>query len=249
MSRSFRALTLDDSPQLLEKSYRLRYQVYCLERKFLAAGDYPEGLERDEFDSDAVHVGVVDSDGELAGTARVIHTGAHGLPILRYCTLFPDERAFDDVSNLVVETSRLSVSRNYTRRHDDGFYGVAEVSDPPAVRIGRPQRSLRGGVFATLLKSLYQATKRLGATHWIAATEKSLQRRLIQFGTPFRLAGPEAVYGGVVAPYIMALAEWDEVILSGKIPAVDDFLVGLEPEFMPRMDQHDRRAALAAIKR
>ena len=41
---------IDNDPELMERSYRLRYQVYCVERGFLDAGDYPEQLERDEFD-------------------------------------------------------------------------------------------------------------------------------------------------------------------------------------------------------
>jgi len=245
---TFQAVTLDDSPQLLEKSYRLRYQVYCLERKFLPAEDYPYGLELDEFDREAVHVGVVDPHGELAGTARVIHTGSTGLPVLRYCTLFSNETVLNDAGNKVVEPSRLSISRNYTRRRDDGFYGIPEVPDSTE-QAKWPQRSNRGGVFGTLLKGLYQATKRLGATHWIVATEKSLQRRLVQFGMPFSLAGPESDFGGLVAPYIMSLAEWDEVILSRQIPALDDFLVGLEPEFTPGIGEHDPRAAMAQISR
>ena len=59
MSSMFRAMTLDDSPARLEQSYRLRYQVYCLERQFLP-GVRLSGprLEIDEFDRDSVHVGV-----------------------------------------------------------------------------------------------------------------------------------------------------------------------------------------------
>jgi N-acyl amino acid synthase of PEP-CTERM/exosortase system len=244
MSTGFVAMTLDDLPRLLESGYRLRYQVYCLERKFLPAENYPDGLEIDEFDCDAVHVGVIDRHGELAGTARVIHTGSIGLPILRYCTLFPEETVLDDPANMVIEASRLSVSRNYTRRLGDGFYGVAEVPEP-IEPVRRPQRSNRGGVFGTLMKGLYQTTKRLGATHWIVATEKSLQRRLLQFGMPFRPAGPESHYGGLVAPYVMSLAEWDAAILSRQFPALDDFLVGLEPEFSPRIAAPEPAEAVA----
>ena len=49
--RIFLPAPLTMRPDLLAQSYRLRYQVYCLERKFLPAEDYPAGLELDEFDS------------------------------------------------------------------------------------------------------------------------------------------------------------------------------------------------------
>ena len=53
----FCARTIDGQRALLEQSYRLRYQVYCLERKFLRAEDYPNGLEIDVFDRHAAHIG------------------------------------------------------------------------------------------------------------------------------------------------------------------------------------------------
>ena len=82
LTGAFRPVTIDDSPQLLEKSYRLRYQVYCLERQFLRAEDYPNQLEFDEFDRDSVHVGVLDAEGELVGTARIVKPNSAGLPLL-----------------------------------------------------------------------------------------------------------------------------------------------------------------------
>jgi len=61
VGRYFQARPIDDVPQLLENSYSLRYQVYCVERKFLPARDYPAGLEIDEFDRHSIHVGAVDT--------------------------------------------------------------------------------------------------------------------------------------------------------------------------------------------
>ena len=85
----FCARTIDGQRALLEQSYRLRYQVYCLERKFLRAEDYPNGLEIDEFDRHAAHIGAIDSHGELAGTARVVRSSEQGLPIFEHCVIFP----------------------------------------------------------------------------------------------------------------------------------------------------------------
>src|SRR5690606_32062710 len=58
----FRALEPDDTPALLEASYRLRYQVYCRERGFLPAECYPDEIETDAFDAHAVHLGVLNMD-------------------------------------------------------------------------------------------------------------------------------------------------------------------------------------------
>lgn len=228
---------LDDSPHLLEQSYRLRYQVYCLERKFLPASDYPDQREIDEFDCHSVHVGVVDADGELAATARLIKSSPAGWPLFQHCTVFPEHEALiKDAANTVVEVSRVSISRRYTGRRHDGFFGISDILtlDHVANPTGPERRLGRSNAFATLANATYQAAKRLGATHWIAATEKSLQRLVVQFGLPFRPAGPETNYYGVVTPYVMSMAEFDHVILSGQIAGIDNFLVGLEPEFTPR---------------
>ena len=68
----FSTRPIDDSAELMEQSYRLRYQVYCCERNFLPVEDYPDGRESDEFDRHSVHVGVLDAWGDLAATARVV---------------------------------------------------------------------------------------------------------------------------------------------------------------------------------
>jgi N-acyl amino acid synthase of PEP-CTERM/exosortase system len=242
MSRRFRAVTLDGSPVMLEKSYRLRYQVYCIERGFLPAENYPNGLEIDEFDCDSAHVGVVDPDGELAGTARVVPAGPLGLPLFSHCTIFPHVSTLDDVGNLVVEVSRVSVSRHYSRRRDDPPFnaGVGDVENAveAAVR-SRQRRQHRAEPFITLLRAIVCAAKRLGATHLIGATDVALHRWLVHYGFPYRLAGPEVDYYGFIAPYIMSFADLDEVILSRQFAALDNFPIGANPRLWPLQDRYD----------
>ena len=244
-SRYFHARLIDDDPHLLEKSYDLRYQVFCLERGFFCATDYPNKLESDEFDQHSLHFGAFDHTGELAATARLVQPGNAGLPIYHHCTIFPGETELQSTENKIVEISRLSVRQNYRRRRDEGFYGLKETTDR---RSGEPElvgnlerrsgieRRLGEKVIFTLYKSIYQVSKRLGFTHWLAATEKSLQRRLVTYGFPFRPIGPQIDYFGPVTPYIMALGDFDQIILERRIPVLEEFLVGLEPEFSPRQE-------------
>jgi N-acyl amino acid synthase of PEP-CTERM/exosortase system len=230
MSGVFRPLTIDDSPQLLESSYRMRYQAYCLERRFLRAEDYPNQLECDEFDRVSVHVGVLDAEDTLVGTARIVKPTSLGLPVFLHCTLFPHETVVAEVGSTVVEVSRVCISRRYHRRRADPLFAPPEdlesdVHATPAYE----RRNARCDVFATLVKALYHATKRLGATHWIVAVEKPLRRRIAHYGLPFWLAGPDAEYYGSVAPYIMSIAELDRVIDGRRFAALDDFPDGLKP--------------------
>jgi N-acyl amino acid synthase of PEP-CTERM/exosortase system len=224
----FCARTIDGQRMLLERSYRLRYQVYCLERKFLNARDYPDGLEIDRFDAQALHIGAIDVHGELAGTARVVRPSDLGLPIFEHCEIVPHQ-TFNRCNPRLVEVGRLSVSRGYQRRHDDALLaGTAGAVRPAAGYRGAESRRHHEDVFLTLLKGLYQASKRLGATHWLAATEKSLQRLLALRGFPFHQIGPQGDYFGPVAPYQMDLQEFENVVLSGRFPALEDFLDGVD---------------------
>jgi N-acyl amino acid synthase of PEP-CTERM/exosortase system len=235
-SHSLLSGPIDHMPRLLKESYALRYQVYCRERKFLPAGDYPNRLEIDEFDRHSIHIGAVDAHGALAGTARVVKISDIGLPLLRHCTTFPHESSFHDRNARVVEVGRLAVSRSY-KRPDEGLDAAGQ------------RRRGREDVLLTLLKALYQQTKRLGATHWLAATEVSLPRLLAQHGFPCRAVGPEADYFGVVTPYALDLTEFDGVILSRRFPVLDQFLIGLEPEFSPRPDDAGGEHRLASTGR
>jgi N-acyl-L-homoserine lactone synthetase len=202
---------IDDDPVLMEQSYRLRYQVYCLERGFLSAANYPDRLECDEFDRFSLHAGVVNRQRELVGTLRLVKVDMAELPLFRHCTIddqYDRELRRDGVQ--LAEVSRLCMSREC--RDDSGGNS----------RVG-----------LNLFRATYQTSKRARLTHWLVAMEPSLHRLLAAVGVPFRLAGPVTDYFGPVAPYMCDLHEFDEIILSGKRPRLRSFLDGLEPQFHP----------------
>ena len=201
---------IDDDPRLMDASHRLRYQVYCVERGFLNPGDYPDGCERDEFDRHSLHLGVIDDQGMLLATARLVKVNMAGLPLFRHCRIYPRESELYQETNRVAEISRLCVSKELRKRHIGG-----------------------ASVAITLYRAIYQASKRNGFTHWLVATEPSLQRLLASLQVPFREVGPQADYYGPVAPYLVDLSKWDQTILSRSLPALHSFLDGLEPQYRP----------------
>jgi N-acyl-L-homoserine lactone synthetase len=202
---------IDDDPVLLDQSYRVRYRVYCLERGFLDASNYPEQLERDEFDRYSLHAGVISRRRELVGTLRLVKVSMKGLPLFRYCAVSTEcERMLRQDDVRLAEVSRLCMSREY-----------------------RDDRAGNSRVALSLFRAGYQTSKRNGLTHWLAAMEPSLHRLLAAIGVPFRIVGPITDYFGPVAPYMCHLQEFDEIILSGKRPRLRSFLDGLEPQFHP----------------
>jgi N-acyl-L-homoserine lactone synthetase len=201
---------LDSDPRLMDASYRLRYQVYCVERGFLKAEDYPDSREIDEFDRHSLHLGVVDAGRTLLATARLVKVNMIGLPLFRHCRIYARESELYRETNRVAEISRVCVSREL-RKHRVGGASVA----------------------IALYRTIYQASKRNGFTHCLVATEPSLQRLLASLHVPFREVGPQTDYYGPVAPYLVDLSKWDQTILSRALPALHWFLDGLEPEYRP----------------
>jgi N-acyl-L-homoserine lactone synthetase len=206
----FEGRRIDCDPRLMDESHQLRYQVYCLERRFLDPDDYPDQRERDEFDRHSLHLGVVDAGGSLLATARLVKVNVAGLPLFRHCRIYPRESELYQETTRVAEISRLCISRGLSRRH-----------------IGKSSVAIQ------LYRAIYQASKRNGLTHWLVATQPSLQRLLTSLRVPFRAVGPLVDYYGPVAPYLVDLSEWDRVIASRTLPALHSFLDGLEPEFKP----------------
>jgi N-acyl amino acid synthase of PEP-CTERM/exosortase system len=228
----FTARVVDGIPELLDGTYRLRYQVYCLERRFLPPEQYPTEREVDSYDSHSVHVAVVNAQGDIAATARLIELTDAGLPLLDHCVLFPHGGPLRNAGRRIVEVSRLSVSRLYNRRAGDAHYALASARYDLRGE-ERRTRGRGGEIIMILCQALYQASKRAGYTHWLAATERSLQRLIAAYSLPFEPIGPETDYYGKVTPYSMSIDKFDAIIVSGTVPLVSDFLAGLEPEFLP----------------
>jgi len=223
---------IDGFPTLLEQSYRLRYQVYCLERQFLPAERYPTGREIDRFDPHSLHVGAMSPSGELVGTARAIKPSEMGLPVFEYCTPFPHETEFHPANPRLVEVGRLVLDRRFLRRRRLAMSGLATTSPRYRTRgfRGREHRRVGTDVLMTVLAALYQETRRIGASHWLAAMEESLTSQLIEQGLPFRAFGPPSNYYGTVVPYQMALAEFETVIESNRFPGLEGFLTTVRPK-------------------
>lgn len=96
--------------------YRLRYEVYCTERFYLNAGDYPDQLELDEWDEYSVHFIAV-SDNQVIGTSRLILDSPLGFPIERHFDLKlqrANDNTFAEVSRLIVRSRKLKLGVHVT---------------------------------------------------------------------------------------------------------------------------------------
>jgi N-acyl amino acid synthase of PEP-CTERM/exosortase system len=219
----FTFVSADRAP-LLQKTYALRYQVYCRERQLLSAAAYPDGRESDDFDANSLHFAALDPAGRLVGTVRLVLDTPRGLPLDRF---------------------RNGASGPFSpgARHDAGEVSRLAVSLPgrtdalaPVVR--GPARSSGAGpaIALGLYRELYRHSVRRGLTHLLAAMEAPLARLVTRLGFPFRAIGPEMDYYGLVQPFALDLRELERTLFRRHREVYRLFADGLADGLHPRLD-------------
>ncbi len=174
---------LADTPALVEQAYRLRHQVYCLERGYEPSVN---DLETDAYDRHARHVVLcLRGCGTVIGTVRMILPQArqltHSFPMQAVC----DGEALGAVPLWsAVEVSRFAVSKE--RRN----------ISPAAASLSR----------LALVRGLVQLSQQAGVTHWCAVMERTLLRLLRSSGIHFEAVGPLVEYHGLRQPAFCELA-------------------------------------------
>jgi N-acyl amino acid synthase of PEP-CTERM/exosortase system len=185
-----------DTPDLLPLAHRIRYQVYCVENRFEDPHRHSDALERDEFDSHAVHSLLVDRRTRAAlGTVRLV------LPLSDAPqNSFAIQRLSDDPLlkgarqlplHSAAEVSRFSLSRELGRRAAAGRALRGEGADLPATR-NRSAPLMRLGLIQTLVRMSVQH----GITHWLAVMEPKLLRMLAGMAIRFEPIGGMVEYHG-----------------------------------------------------
>ncbi|MBI5873807.1 MAG: PEP-CTERM/exosortase system-associated acyltransferase [Candidatus Omnitrophica bacterium] len=222
-----------DSPESLQESYRLRFQVYCKECNFIREEDYPQGYETDELDAHSLHFGGFDTEGRLIGAVRLITSSCDKFPIEEHCPKL-------DVDWGVVrrqecaEISRLTISKVYRRRSNDGLYYEPQVADMTVEEKGQHfMRRVRPMAFG-LYRAIYQECKRVGINHWFALMERSLWTLLKIHGFVFKPIGPEVNFYGTVAPYLADIPELEKSVYMKFPQFFAYFIESLEPELQPK---------------
>jgi N-acyl amino acid synthase of PEP-CTERM/exosortase system len=103
-----------DTVGLMETAFRMRYQVYCLERSYEDAESFPDQMEIDEFDMHSAHSLVrCQRSGQYAGLVRLVLPNPldtdKPLPLEKFCHSAM-EKAGIDLSSIsrdcLAETSR-----------------------------------------------------------------------------------------------------------------------------------------------
>ncbi len=204
------AVVLADSSKLVEKAYRLRYQVYCVEHPFEDPDDNPGGLEKDAYDDHAIHSLIIHRPtNAAAGTVRLILPQPEKIestfPIQEFCSPEQIAAAVPGGLEKAAEISRFAVTKQFLRRSNEVRYpDVGWTPDKQSVGTERRQHPflMLGLLRATLMMSVDQ-----GIEHLLAVMEPALMRLMRRFGIQFEPIGPLVEYHGTRQPCVADLSD------------------------------------------
>jgi N-acyl-L-homoserine lactone synthetase len=184
----------------LEEVFRLRYQVYCLERRFEQGSN---GLESDEYDACARHIVLRHRpSGRAIGTVRLIIPRLAGgeavLPMEAVADL-PRLRALP--RSAVAEVSRFALSK---------VLRAQSASLGSLARLG-------------LVRGLVQISAMLGIGYWCALMEPKLLRLLASTAIHFQPMGLMVEHHGLRQPAFTPLPDMLARVRAER-PEIWDFL-------------------------
>lgn len=196
----------------MDSIHSLRYDVYCKEKGYLDARNYPDGKEYDAYDDYSVHFAAYDSKQVLVGTARLVIPGEdRPFPYQDFCVplpgiilpprarsaevsrliIPPDAREQQEIKEKEVLSFTLALSKLLGKRRSTRNQEHTRVS-PVANKTSSP-RILMG-----LFRQMYRYSKEHGITYWYAAMERPLARMLQRYHFNFdRISEPMDYYGPV----------------------------------------------------
>ncbi|MEN8128587.1 MAG: PEP-CTERM/exosortase system-associated acyltransferase [Pseudomonadota bacterium] len=126
-------------------AFRIRYQVYCREFQYEREENFPDQLERDEYDDQSLHCLLIHKPSKsVAGCVRLIRPSLKGKTSLlpfEYCCQEAVDKQKMDISMLergsFGEVSRLAVLPAFRRRKSDEKSPISMPSHQKLIASGR----------------------------------------------------------------------------------------------------------------
>ena len=211
-----RLLSRKEDAELFAKIAKLRYEVYCVECKYLDRAEFEDGLEADRFDERSIHMAAQTHDGELVGTMRfVLASPDQDFPFEEHCSIFPDFTFPPRQES--GEVSRLIVKKSFRRRPGDSVQGVSkefrekgslETIGPQTKTItGKNRRTNSPLIMLGMYRETYRYCRQNGIRYCFVAMEKGMANLCDRMGIHFTRVGPETDYYGPVTTYMLDFRE------------------------------------------
>lgn len=197
---------LADTPELQDIAYRIRYDVYCREKKYECPENYPDGIEKDAYDRHSYHCLLLHRpSNQFAGCVRLVYNNHNQMQSRLPFELKCADNLYKTYTEKVLpfrscfgEISRLAVPANFRRRKADSDSPIGDSSVPPLELQGQRR-------FPYIPLGLYLAAAaaglQLGLNGVFAMMEPRLARHLQRFGIVFQQAGNHIEYRGQRAAF------------------------------------------------
>lgn len=167
----------------LQKAFRLRHQVYCVERAY-ESNENGRSLEFDAFDDRSIHTLLVDSQENAVGNVRLIQPNYRQLeqsfPIQSICNhrLLRDHQF---IFGGAAEVSRFAISKSASASARSGGVSL------PVLSLG-------------LMRGVVRMSREHGVDELFAVMEPALIRMLSHLSIHFAPIGPLVDYHGMRQP-------------------------------------------------
>lgn len=163
----------------LSEVFKLRYNVYCLEKKYLNSNHFLDGQETDEYDDKSIHFFVKATKvNKMVGYARLIPGS--------FYDILPLEKQFSAIKD-----------QNYSR---DSLYEVSRLIVDPGYR-----RNVLGGHFVLYL--LMYRILEYGLSSRVdfltAAIDNDVLKLLQRLGVPFTIVSESLHYMGSDSTFVL----------------------------------------------
>lgn len=191
---------LADSPEGKEIHYRLRYQVYCMERGWENPSEFPDQMEIDGYDANSVHFLVRErATGNWIAGLRLVVGSFKDLPIAQACDA---SKALQVASPEALDYTAAEISRLHVLpEHRNGKslpkqHGKANKRPAPGAGPGRASEVMLG-----LIRAARDYCHQHGIDSWYFITTKALGRVLQAIGLNLKPIGATVEHHGIRQPF------------------------------------------------
>jgi len=236
-NRYFR-LVEPTTPELMKQVYSLRYHAYCLETGFERPEDYPDEMERDQYDEQSDHCLIIHREtNAYAATTRLVLADPENLdrpfPIELHSRIDRTDLVQAIPRHQIAEVSRFCVSKDFKRRAGErGTLAGLPTDDSQHAARREDERRTFPVITLALFTCMIRMTVRHSLTHWYAVMEPALIRYLKHLGMNFIPIGPATEYHGQRVPCIIKVQDlidgvyekdpqaWDLLTDYGKLAKI-----------------------------
>lgn len=176
-------VVLANTPESTEIHFNLRYKVFCLEKGFEDAGKFTALMEKDQYDSKAIHFLVRERlKNKWIGAARLVIDRVNALPINNVAEI---KVPGIDAGVLVAEFSRLLVLDTFRQTQ-------SKAAAEPEILLG-------------LIRAARDYCLRQNIHRVLFLCRRSIYRILGNAGIDMLQIGSPCIHRGVRAPYLVDL--------------------------------------------